>query len=81
MVVMADISSLPRNEATFVLLIAMVAAALVALFLNGKAKTIVKREGKKPGDLSFIFTSSGQIAAFVGVFLVIIFAYLMLRLA
>ena len=77
---MSDISGLPVNEVGPVIVFAVIVALVAALYLNGKARTIVKREGKK-GELSFVFTSTGQVAVFVGVLLVIVFAYIILRLA
>ena len=90
---MAEISAATGYESATVIILATVIAMYVTRVLSSKAKkeTEKRRENAPPGDtiaitgeglgLKWYFTTKGQVAVFVGVFLTIVFAYIGLKFA
>jgi hypothetical protein len=70
------------NEAILVLIIAFVLAVVIAKYFaitaKERKKNRIQLKGRLAG-LEWFYTSTGQVAIFLGVFLVIIAIYILLR--
>jgi preprotein translocase subunit YajC len=70
------------TEAVFVVVLAAVLAIAITFLLaraaRQKKQNMIQLKGEL-GNLSWVYTSTGQVAVFVGVFLVIITVYILLR--